>query len=66
MTHKLLRAAGTLADDLHAAVQSATLRHHRFTVTPRLAQPHRRPEPHLPAYWPRPTQWTILHNAVLG
>ena len=66
MTHNLLRAAGTLADDRHAVARGATLRRHLITVPARLARPQRRRVLHLPAHWPWANHWTALWHNVFG
>ena len=64
ITHNLLRAAGTLAGDRHAAARGATLRRHLVAVPARLARPQRRPVLHLPAHWPWAQQWHQLWTAA--
>jgi hypothetical protein len=64
ITHNLLRAAGTLAGDRHAAARGATLRRHLVAVPARLARPQRRPVLHLPAHWPWAQQWQQLWTAA--
>jgi hypothetical protein len=66
ITHNLLRAAGTLAGQRHAAARGATLRQQVVTVPARLARPQRRRVLHLPAHWPWATPWTTLWNAVFA
>jgi hypothetical protein len=65
ITHNLLRAAGTVAEDGHAVARGATLRRHLIAVPARLARPQRRPVLHLPAHWPWATQWTRLWTAAV-
>ena len=64
ITHNLLRAAGTLADDRHAVAKGATLRRHLVTVPARLTRPQRRRILHLPAHWPWAVAWTTLWHAA--
>jgi hypothetical protein len=64
MTHNLLRAAGTLTSDRHAAARGATLRRQIVTVPACLARPQRRPALHLPAHWPWVKHWTALWHKV--
>jgi hypothetical protein len=64
ITHNLLRAAGALAGDRHAAARGATLRRHLVAVPARLARPQRRPVLHLPAHWPWAQQWLQLWTAA--
>jgi Transposase DDE domain group 1 len=64
ITHNLLRAAGTLAGDRHAAARGATLRRHLVAVPARLARPQRRPVLHLPAHWPWAQQCHQLWTAA--
>jgi hypothetical protein len=66
ITHNLLRAAGTLASDRHAAARGATLRRQLVTVPARPARPQRRPTLHLPRHWPRAEQCTTLWRTVFG
>jgi hypothetical protein len=66
ITHNLLRAAGTLTSDRHAAARGATLRRQVVTVPARLARPQRRRVLHLPAHWPWAQPWTALWNAVFS
>jgi hypothetical protein len=65
ITHNLLRAAGTLTSDTHAAARGSTLRRQIVTVPARLARPQRRRVLHLPAHWPWARPWSTLWNAVL-
>lgn len=64
ITHNLLRAAGTLADNRHAVARGATLRQHLVTVPARLARPQRRRVLHLPTHWPWATPWNLLWDTV--
>jgi Transposase DDE domain group 1 len=64
ITHNLLRAAGTLIDKAHAVARGATLRRHLINVPARLARPQRKPHLHLPAHWPRATQWKTLWDNI--
>ncbi len=64
ITHNLLRAAGTLTSDTHAAARGATLRRQLVGVPARLARPQRRLLLHLPAHWPWAQQWTVLWTNV--
>ncbi|HEY6425588.1 MAG TPA: IS1380 family transposase [Pseudonocardiaceae bacterium] len=64
MTHNLLRAAGSLTSDRHAAARGATLRRQIVTVPARLARPQRRHVLHLPAHWPWAEHWTALWHKV--
>ena len=66
ITHNLLRAAGTLAGGNHAVARGATLRRDLVNVPARFAAPARKPMLHLPAHWPRQTEWTTLWDTVLG
>jgi hypothetical protein len=66
ITHNLLRAAGTLASDRHAAARGATVRRHVVAVPARLARPQRRRVLHLPEHWPWAKQWTALWAKVFG
>ena len=66
ITHNLLRAAGTLASDRHAAARGATLRRQVVAVPARLARPQRRRVLHLPAHWPWAEQWTALWTNVFS
>ena len=66
ITHNLLRAAGTLAGDRHAAARGATLRRQVVTVPARLAQPQHRRVLHLPAHWPWAQAWNTLWNQVFA
>ncbi len=60
ITHNLLRAAATLIDHTHAVARGATLRRHLINVPARIARPQGTPTLHLPAHWPRATQWKTL------
>jgi hypothetical protein len=63
VTHNLLRAAGTVADQTMAVARGATLRRHLINVPARAARPQGRPVLHLPMHWPRAKQWnTLWHN----
>jgi hypothetical protein len=64
--HNLLRAAGTAIGGKHAVARGATLRRHIVAVPARLARPARRHVLHLPAHWPRASQWTSLWIAATG
>jgi hypothetical protein len=65
IAHNLLRAAGTLASGDAAVARGATLRRDLVNVPARFAAPARKPMLHLPAHWPRQTQWkTLWHNAI--
>jgi hypothetical protein len=67
ITHKLLRAAGTLTSTARYAVaRGATLRSHLVNVPARLARHQRRPVLHLPAHWPRANAWLRLWRAVFA
>ena len=66
ITHNLLRAAGTLANDQHAVARGATLRRHIVAVPARLARPQRRLLLHLPAHWPWARPWTTLWTSLTG
>jgi hypothetical protein len=66
ITHNLLRAAGSIADDRHAVARGATLRRHLVAVPARLARPARRRVLHLPTHWRWAQQWMALWNAATG
>jgi hypothetical protein len=66
IAHNLLRAAGTLTSDRHAAARGATLRRQVVAVPARLARPQRRRVLHLPAHWPWATPWTTLWDTVFA
>jgi hypothetical protein len=66
ITHNLLRAAGTLTSDQHAAARGATLRRQIVTVPARLTRPQHRRVLHLPAHWPWAQHWTALWRTVFG
>lgn len=66
ITHNLLRAAGTLAGGDAAVARGATLRRDLVNVPARFAAPARKPMLHLPAHWPRQTQWKTLWGNTIG
>jgi Transposase DDE domain group 1 len=66
IAHNLLRAAGTLAGGDAAVARGASLRRDLVNVPARFAAPARRPILHLPAHWPRQTQWKTLWLNVIG
>jgi hypothetical protein len=66
IAHNLLRAAGTLAGGDHVVARGATLRRDLVNVPARFAAPARKPMLHLPAHWPRQTQWKTLWDNVIG
>ena len=66
ITHNLLRAAGTLAGGEHAVARGATLRRDLVNVPARYAAPARKPTLHLPAHWPRQTEWKTLWDNIIG
>jgi hypothetical protein len=65
IAHNLLRAAATLAGEHHAVARGATLRRDLVNVPARYAAPARKPMLHLPAHWPRQTEWKALWNNVI-
>ena len=66
IAHNLLRAAGTLAGGDAAVARGATLRRDLVNVPARFAAPARKPMLHLPAHWPRQTQWKTLWENAIG
>ncbi len=64
IAHNLTRAAGTLADGVHARATTATLRAHLINVPARLARSARRLTLHLPEQWPWQVAWENLYAAV--
>jgi hypothetical protein len=66
IAHNLLRAAGTLAGGDHAVARGATLRRDLVNVPARYAAPARKPMLHLPAHWPRQTDWKTLWDNIFS
>ena len=66
LAHNLLRAAGVIAGQRHAAARGATLRRTIITVPARLARPQRKHILHLPRHWPWATAWLRLWDNVIG
>jgi hypothetical protein len=64
ISHKLTRAAGTLASVFHAHATTATIRAHLINVHARIARGARRMTLHLPQRWPWQAAWTGLHAAI--
>jgi Transposase DDE domain group 1 len=66
MAFNLLRAAGSLASNMHAKATTATLRAQLIGVAARVATSARRTTLHLPTGWPWAGQWQHLFTATIG
>jgi hypothetical protein len=66
IAHNLLRAAGTLAGGDDAVARGAALRRDLVNVPARYAAPARKPMLHLPAHWPRRTDWKTLWDNIFS
>lgn len=66
ITHNLLRAAGTIADDSRAVARGVTLRRDLINIPARFAAPSRKPMLHLPAHRPWQIGWKALWDITIG